>query len=157
MKKTVLKYGSYGFLVGITVFLLAFLLGDNLSYSIQEVIGYTSMVASLSFIYFGIKHYRDNVNNGLVSLGKAIIIGLLISIFVGMGVAIIDYIYTTVINPDFATEYLDKTLAASIVPAIPLALSLAPGESDVKSVGSVTLESISPLIIIYLLGYLVPF
>lgn len=111
MKKTVLKYGSYGFLVGITVFLLAFLIGDNLSYSIQEVIGYTSMVASLSFIYFGIKHYRDNVNNGLVSLGKAIIIGLLISIFVGIGVAIIDFIYTTVINPDFATEYLDKTLA----------------------------------------------
>lgn len=110
MKNTVLKYGSYGFLVGILTFALAFLLGENLSYSVQEIIGYTSMVASLSFIFFGIKHYRDKVNNGIVSFGKAIIIGMLISIFVGLGVGIIDYIYTTIINPDFATEYLDKTL-----------------------------------------------
>lgn len=111
MKKTVLKYGSYGFLAGIIFFGIAFLLGDNLSYSVQEIIGYTSMVVSLSFIFFGIKHYRDKVNQGTVTFGKALVIGLLISIFVGIGVAIIDYVYTTVINPDFATEYLDKTLA----------------------------------------------
>ncbi|WP_223034598.1 DUF4199 domain-containing protein [Hanstruepera marina] len=111
MRNTVLKYGSYGFLAGIIFFGLAFLLGDNLSYSVQEIIGYTSMVVSLSFIFFGIKHYRDKVNQGTVTFGKALVIGLLISIFVGIGVAIIDYIYTTVINPDFATEYLDKTLA----------------------------------------------
>ena len=111
MKNTVLKYGSYGFIVGIAFFGLAFLLGENLSYSVQKIIGYTSMIASLSFIFFGIKHFRDKVNNGVVSIGKAMAIGLLISIFVGIGVAIIDYIYTTVINPDFATEYLEKTLA----------------------------------------------
>lgn len=111
MKNTVLKYGSYGFLIGITFFAIAFLVGENLSYSVQEIIGYTSMIASLSFIFFGIKHYRDKVNNGVVTFGKALIIGLLISIFVGIGVAIIDYIYTTVINPDFATEYLEKSVA----------------------------------------------
>jgi hypothetical protein len=110
LKKTVLKYGSYGFIAGILLFLLAFLLGDNLSYTVQEIVGYTAMIVSLSFIFFGIKHYRDNVNNGLLSLGKAILIGLLISIFVGIGVGIIDYIYTTVINPEFATEYLNNSL-----------------------------------------------
>ena len=31
---------------------------------------------------------------------------------------------------EFSNLYLDKTLAASIVPAIPDALSLAPGDSD---------------------------
>ena len=53
--------------------------------------------------------------------------------------------------------YLLKTLAASIVPAIPDALSLAPGASVVKSMVSLARESISPLIITYLFGYLVPF
>ena len=53
-------------------------------------------------------------------------------------------------------SYFDNTRAASIVPAIPLALSLAPGLSEVKSVGSLTLESISPLIKMYRLGNFVP-
>ena len=56
----------------------------------------------------------------------------------------------------FSKVYLDKTLAASIVPAIPLALSFAPGESSIKFVGSDIRESISPLIITKLLGFNVP-
>ncbi|GAB1858282.1 hypothetical protein MHTCC0001_31190 [Flavobacteriaceae bacterium MHTCC 0001] len=110
MKHTVIKYGTYGLLTGLILFLAAILLGKGLPYSIQEILGYAAMIAALSFIFFGIKHYRDNVNNGTVSLGKAIVIGLLISMLVGFGVAIADYVYTTVINPDFANEYLEQTL-----------------------------------------------
>lgn len=110
MKSTVIKYGMFGLLTGVVIFLAAILLGKGLSYSIQEVLGYISMVICLSFVFFGIKHYRDNVNNGVVSFGKALIIGVLISVLVGVGVGIADYIYTTVINPDFASEYLETTL-----------------------------------------------
>ena len=46
----------------------------------------------------------------MVSFGKGLLIGMLISAFVGLGIGIADYIYTTVINPDFATEYLETTL-----------------------------------------------
>lgn len=110
MKNTVLKYGLYGLVSSIVIFLAAILFGKGLSYSTQEIIGYAAMVASLSFVFFGIKYYRDKVNNGVVSLGKALIIGLLISALVGLGVGIADYIYTTLINPDFANEYLETTL-----------------------------------------------
>ncbi len=110
MKKTVLKYGSYGLLTGVVLFLISILVTKSLDYSLQEILGYVTMVATLSFIFFGIKHYRDKVNNGVVSFGKALVIGLLISALVGLGVAIADYIYTTVINPDFAQEYLDRTI-----------------------------------------------
>ncbi|WP_452601489.1 DUF4199 domain-containing protein [Pontimicrobium sp. MEBiC06410] len=110
MKNTVIKFGTYGLLVAILLFLLALWLGKGMSYSSQEIVGYTTMIASLSFIFFGIKHYRDQVNNGIVSIGKAFIIGLLISAFVGLGIAIADYAYTTLINPDFAQEYLETTL-----------------------------------------------
>lgn len=111
MKKTVLKYGSYGLLTGIILFLISILVTKSLDYSLQEILGYVTMVATLSFIFFGIKHYRDKVNNGVVGFGKALLIGVLISALVGVGVAIADYIYTTVINPDFAQEYLDRTIA----------------------------------------------
>ncbi|MEZ4797989.1 MAG: DUF4199 domain-containing protein [Flavobacteriaceae bacterium] len=110
MKTTVLKYGSYGLLTGVALFLISILVTKNLEYSSQEILGYVTMVATLSFIFFGIKHYRDKVNNGVVSFGKALTIGLLISALVGVGVAIADYFYTTVINPDFAQDYLDKTI-----------------------------------------------
>lgn len=110
MKKTILKYGFYGLLTGVVLFLVSILVTNSLDYALQEILGYVTMVATLSFIFFGIKHYRDKENNGVIDFGKALVIGLLISALVGAGVAIADYIYTTVINPDFAQEYLDRTI-----------------------------------------------
>ncbi|HPF10460.1 MAG TPA: DUF4199 domain-containing protein [Flavobacteriaceae bacterium] len=110
MRKTVLRYGIYGLLTSAMLFLIAFLFLKELDYGLQEVLGYLSMFIALSFIFFGIKHYRDQENNGAVSFGKALLIGLLIAVLTGIGVAIVDYIYTTVINPDFASEYLTKSL-----------------------------------------------
>ncbi len=105
MKKTILKFGGYGLLTALILFLLVLWLGMSLSYSVQEIVGYATMLASLSFIFFGIKHYRDRFNNGEVSFGKALLIGLGIAILVGVGIAVADYIYTAVINPDFVEEY----------------------------------------------------
>ena len=48
---------------------------------------------------------------------------------------------------ELANSLLDSTLAASKTPAMPEALSFAPGLSDTPSNGSVTLLSISPDII----------
>lgn len=110
MQKTVIKYGIYGLLTGTVLFLLVLSLFGDLSYSSQEILGYVTILASLSFIFFGIKHYRDRENNGSVGFGKALLIGILISAFVGLGIAIADYIYTTVINPDFANDFLEKSL-----------------------------------------------
>ena len=76
----------------------------------MAIFGYASMVISLIFVYFGIKHYRDNINDGKVSLGKALAIGLLISLFSAVGFAIVDYIYTSSINPNFAVEYKEYTM-----------------------------------------------
>ncbi|MEZ4874960.1 MAG: DUF4199 domain-containing protein [Flavobacteriaceae bacterium] len=110
MKTTVLKFGLYGLLTGLVLFAIAFLLLQSMSYSAQEVLGYASMLVSLSFVFFGIKHFRDKENDGKVTFGKAFLVGLLITILTGIGVGIMDYLYTTVINPDFAQEYLSKSL-----------------------------------------------
>ena len=106
MKNTVVKYGLYGFLTGIIIFTIHLVFGiKNLDYSTNEILGYVSIFISLSFIYFGIKHYRDHVNNGVITIGKAITIGILISIFVGLGIAIADFIYTKFIDPSFFSNY----------------------------------------------------
>ena len=106
MKTTVLKYGIYGLITGLIIFTLHLVLGiDNLDYSTNEVLGYVSILLSLSFIFFGLKHYRDRVNNGVLTLGKAIAIGVLISLLVGLGIAIADFIYTKFIDPSFFSDY----------------------------------------------------
>lgn len=106
MKSTILKYGSYGLITGFIIFTLHLVLGiNNLDYSTNEILGYISILLSLSFIFFGIKHYRDRINNGILSVRKAIIIGVLISLLVGLGIAIADFIYTKFIDPSFFSNY----------------------------------------------------
>ncbi|WP_299105035.1 DUF4199 domain-containing protein [uncultured Tenacibaculum sp.] len=106
MKATVLKYGLYGVAAGFIIFMLHLMIGiDNFDYSTNEILGYLSIFLSLSFIFFAIKHYRDNINNGVVSLGRGLAIGILISLFVGIGIGIADFIYTKFINPDFFANY----------------------------------------------------
>ena len=111
MKNTVLKYGMYSLLTASAMFLAALVFGKDLSFGGQEIVGYLSIFVSLLFVFFGIKHFRDRENAGKIGFGKALIIGVLISLFAACGFAIVDYIYTTWINPDFTTEYIAAELA----------------------------------------------
>ena len=106
MKSTLTKYGMYGLLTGLFIFMLHLVFGiNNLDYSTNEILGYVCIFLSLSFVFFGIKHYRDRINNGVITLGKAIIIGVLISFLVGLGIALADFIYTKFIDPSFFSNY----------------------------------------------------
>lgn len=112
MKSTFLKFGSNGLLVGFIIFFLRLFFGvDNLSSATNEIIGYVSIFISLSFIFFGIKHYRDHINNGIISVGKAIQIGIIIAFLVGLDIAMADFIYTKFIDPSFFTNYEQKLIA----------------------------------------------
>ncbi|NND62493.1 MAG: DUF4199 domain-containing protein [Flavobacteriaceae bacterium] len=126
MKNTVIKFGLYSLLVASILFAAALVFGDGMSYSTQEIFGYTTMALSLVFVFFGIRHYRNNVNDGKVSFGKALLLGLFISAFAGLGFGIVDYIYTTVINPDFVADY-----EATMIETMKAELSAA--EFEVKS------------------------
>jgi hypothetical protein len=110
MKKTVLKFGLFSAITSAIIFGLALILGKNLDFKVQEILGYLSIVISLTFVFFAIKHYRDQVNNGIITLGKALVIGLLISLFAAIAFGIVDAIYMKYINPDFTDQYLAYTL-----------------------------------------------
>lgn len=110
MKTSILKFGSYGALLGGIIFIGSHYFATDIDFGTLEIFGYASIIASLSFIFFGIKHFRDKENNGLVSFGKALTIGLAISAIVGIVIGILDIIYIVYVNPDFATEYIQYTL-----------------------------------------------
>ncbi len=119
MKNTVIKFGAYGFLLGLGLFLAGVFFGENLEMSQGMVIGYLTILASLIFVFFGIKHYRDKQNNGVLTIGKAIVIGISISIFAAIGIAIADYIYTSAINPNFYEDYVAAQRAEGYTGEIP--------------------------------------
>ena len=105
MQSTIIKYGIYSCITAAVLFILGLVLGQEADFSTREVLGYASIVVSLLFVFFGIKHFRDRENGGAVSFKQALLLGLAISVLAGVGVAVVDAIYTTFINPDFFDEF----------------------------------------------------
>ena len=131
MKRTILRYGLFATLTIIALSLMIWTLVDVVDNTTGEIIGYSSMVVSLLFVYFGIKHYRDSENNGLVSFGKALLIGILISLLASIAFGLMDLIYVTFVNPDFMTDYYDGMLdQLQTLPADELEVRKAELESE---------------------------
>jgi len=157
MKNTITKFGFYGLLTAAILFTLALFLGRSLGYSTQEIIGYATMLASLSFVFFGIKHFRDKENNGSVTFGKALLIGILISAFAGIGFGVADYIYTSYINPDFASEYLEKSLETmkSTLSSEEFLIKKAELEEQMKSYGSSGFMAFIMFATVVIIGFII--
>jgi len=105
MKNSILRYGLFSSITLAILFVIGLVISNQIGNTPSEVFGYASMIVSLLFVFFGIKHFRDHENNGTVTFWKALVIGLLISLMAALTFGIIDFIYVTVINPDFAADY----------------------------------------------------
>jgi len=110
MKNTVLRYGIWSALGICILFLISSLALKSLDFKTQEIYGYASIIISLSFVYFGIKHFRDKENQGLLSFGKGVIIGLLITLFASVTFGLYNVIYVEYIDPEFMTKYYDYSV-----------------------------------------------
>ncbi|NJB71785.1 putative flippase GtrA [Saonia flava] len=110
MKNTVLRYGLYGAITICVLFLSSWFLGKGLDYAIQEIIGYAVIIVSLSFVFFGIKHFRDKENNGKLSLKKGLAVGILISLITALAFGLLDVIYVKIIDPNFTEDYYTHSI-----------------------------------------------
>ena len=108
MTKNILVYG----LIGGFISLSGFLLMGCTENAWGMVAGFASMILAFSLIFVAVKNYRDKQNGGIISFGKALQIGLLITLVtstVYVVVWLIDYAY---FNPDFLEKYHASTLKA---------------------------------------------
>ncbi len=81
MKKTIIKYGLIsGAIAAGCQFIITLILKsygfDKAGFANSAYFGYALMLLSMAVIYFGIKAYRDNENEGQVTFGKGLLIGL---------------------------------------------------------------------------------
>jgi hypothetical protein len=105
MKKTVLTFGIISGVIMSLMMVATLPFLDTIGFDKGEVIGYTSMIAAFLLVFFGIRSYRDNVDRGTISFGRAVVVGLLIT-------AVANVLYTATwevlyfkVMPDFGTRY----------------------------------------------------
>jgi hypothetical protein len=68
------------------------------------VLGYTTIVLSLMLTFFGVRSYRDNVGKGYISFGRALVVGLAITV-----ISCIFYVVTwEIIYFNFMPDFMDK-------------------------------------------------
>lgn len=77
----------------------------------SQVIGYTSLLLSTSLIFVGIKMFRDKHHGGVVSFGKAFLIGLYISLIASTICVAVWALEYNFIFPDFLDHYSAVTIA----------------------------------------------
>lgn len=157
MKKTIQRFGLYGAVSICILFLLSWLVGKNLSYSAQEIMGYASMFISLSFVFFGIRHFRDKINDGTVSFRKALLLGLGISFITALAFGILDVIYIKYINPDFTEEYYARNLEQlqESLPAAEFEVKRAAMESEKKLFMNPIMSFIIMSMTVFIIGFII--
>jgi uncharacterized membrane protein (DUF106 family) len=120
MKPTVFRYGIYATIAIVALSAVHFfLVVPNVSWANAEVAGYLTMLLSMVFVFAGIKHYRDKINNGNLSFSQGLKIGALIVLIPAVAFGLFDLLYTEVINPGWMDEYyntMTKKLKSSTAP-----------------------------------------
>ena len=106
MKKNVLVFGLISGLI-ITGMMLysASQIYKGAEFKSNDVIGYAAMIVAFSFIFVGIKNFRERYNNGVISFGKAFKIGLYITLVASTIYVIVWLIHYYLFIPDFMDKY----------------------------------------------------
>lgn len=115
-----LVYGGLSGAVAISV--LVFSLAFNLPNHTHSLwFGYLVMLVALSLIFVGVKRYRDVECGGVVSFGRAFLIGIGIALVAAVIYALGWELYLAVSGKDFMAEYtasiLDRMRVDGATPA----------------------------------------
>jgi Protein of unknown function (DUF4199) len=105
MKKIVLTFGLLSGLLSAAMMSATVPFLDRLGFDRGIYYGYTAIVISFLFVYFGIRSYRDNVLGGSMTFGRGFQAGILITLIsCAFYVATWLFLYYNVI-PDFGEKY----------------------------------------------------
>jgi hypothetical protein len=104
MKKTILTFGLISGAVSSLMMIATVPFADRIGFDKGAVIGYTSIVLSFLLVFFGIRSYRDNVENGQITFSKAFAVGISITV-----ISCICYVVTwEVFYYNFLPGFMDK-------------------------------------------------
>jgi hypothetical protein len=104
MKKVVFTFGILSGSISALMFSISSGLADKISMGVAEIVGYTTILVSAAFIFFGIRSYRENYSDGLITFGKAFKVGILITLVS----SVIYVIAWEVVYYNFMPDFMEK-------------------------------------------------
>ncbi len=104
--KYALTYGLLSGLVIILTMLAGILLSGQESFFSSEWFGYLVMLVALTFIFVGVKRYRDIERGGIIKFGPAFAMGLAIAAFAGLAYVVVWEAYLAITDYRFMDEYI---------------------------------------------------
>ena len=111
MKKNVLVFGLISGVIISTMMVISIgMCMRNQDFEGNKFVGYAAMVAAFSFIFLGVKNYRDKYNSGVISFGKAFKVGLYIALVASTLYVVAWLVYYYNFVPDFMDHYTQFVL-----------------------------------------------
>ncbi|NND06686.1 MAG: DUF4199 domain-containing protein [Saprospiraceae bacterium] len=106
MQRIVLRHGIIAGLILAGALLLSTQFMDAMTdHVLGQVIGYLTMLVALSFIFVGIKRYRDLALEGKITFKRALLVGLYISLIASIFYVATWMIITELILTDWMDQY----------------------------------------------------
>ncbi|MDN3586306.1 DUF4199 domain-containing protein [Pedobacter aquatilis] len=109
MKKIVLVFGLISGVI-VSSLMLVNMINHDKNFESSMIIGYASMLLAFSFIFVGVKSFRDKHNEGIITFGKAFRIGLFITLIASTMYVVVWMFYYYLFIPDFMDKYTAQML-----------------------------------------------
>ena len=112
MKKIIWIYGVIAGIISVSWGVLSeSVVGNSLSLNTRMILGYATMIVAFSLIFVAVKNYRDTENHGRITFGKALGIGLLITLIASTVYVVVWMIDFKYFVPDFGEKYQAQAIA----------------------------------------------
>ena len=110
--KYALTYGLLSGLVIIATMLVGITMTGQDNFFSSELFGYLVMLVALTFIFVGVKRYRDVERGGVIKFVPALLMGLSIAAVAGLAYVVVWEIYLAATDYKFMDEYIAGILRA---------------------------------------------
>jgi hypothetical protein len=110
MKKIILTYGIIAGIMVSALMLLGIFINKDHDLTVGMIYGYATMIMAFSMIYVAIRQFRNQFMNGKISFGKALLIGLGITLIASIFYVLTWEIEFKYVFPDFMQGYAKASL-----------------------------------------------
>jgi uncharacterized membrane protein YeaQ/YmgE (transglycosylase-associated protein family) len=108
--QTAIRYGIIGGLISIALSIASIAMGWNQpGNSMAMLVGILAFIILIGVLTFAIKTHRDDDLGGYITLGRAVKVGVLTAIIMGLLGAVFNVVHQTLIDPG----YMDTMMEAS--------------------------------------------
>ncbi len=105
MKKVVLTFGLLSGAVAAAMMFMTLPFAERIGFDRSIFVGYTIIVISMMFVYFGVRSFRDNVQGGRITFGDGFKAGLLITLISSLCYVVGWLVLFYGFMPDFVDQY----------------------------------------------------